>query len=214
MIVSNCLVLDFVGAMTEGAGKDLANPTKIVEGDGWGEAQKKMAAEYWKVMWEKGKAPSLLEAKEEIEHASSAWMQGVRAMLAESRENVTWEVTEIDPRGNNKAVATTHMEGPGGGATDKQVRFIVSLQNLLKWQKMNHSEIKALTARQAGKAIDEMVKMRNELPLPKWMYQEFRKHGIYHGFPLSWGKGQEKLDELNGKTKKVYNSGNNGMFQG
>jgi len=205
----DCLVLDFVGAMTQGAGQYLANPTKIVEGEGWGEAQKKMAAEYWKVMWEKGKAPSLLEAKEEIEHATSDWMKGVRAMLAESREEVTWEVTEIDPRGSNRQVATTHMDGPGGGATDKQVRFLVSLQNTLDWQKYSYPEIKAMTARQVGKEIDEFVKLRNELPMPKWMYKEFKKYGIHHGFPNSWGKGQEALDKL---KKNSQQNENKSMF--
>lgn len=192
----DCLVLDFAGAMTEGAGRDIASPTKLIQG-GWSEAQRKMAEQYWKVMWEKGKAPSLLEAKEEIEHAASDWMQGVRAMIQEAGEKVDWEVTEIDPRTDSrKAVATVHLEGPGGGATDAQVRFLITLQNQLNFQKFSHASAMALSKKEAANEINELKKLRDQLPAPRWAYKVLRDLGYRGTMPDSWGGAQKLIDEI------------------
>jgi len=191
----NCLILDFVGAMGDGKAKKLASPTMMADyTKSWGREQQEMAKKYWAVMWEKGRAPTLTEAREEIEEATSAWMQGVRAMLMEARESVTWEVTEIDPRGERKNVATPQFQQVAGGVTEPQARFIVSLQNTLKDQRYTFNEIMHFTKKEAADYIHELKELRDMLPAPKWMYKYFRENGL-HPMPYSWGEGQAMIDE-------------------
>lgn len=200
----DCLVLDFAGAMTEGAGVHIASATDIVDGANWGKIQQEYAKKFWAVMWERGEAPSLLEAKQEIEHATSEWMQGVRAMMQEHTASVEWEVTEINPRGENKQVATTHHDGIAGGASDKQINYAVSLQNNLKDQRHTLPELRAMTSKQIGTLIGELKEIRDQLPAARWMFKVLREQYGHSGqMPLSYKDGQDLIDHYKKHGNKL-----------
>ena len=186
----NCLVLDMVGVTQNKSVADIATPTSILQVDGWTEKQQEYAKRFWQVMWSKGKTPSMREAKEAIEHASSAWMQGVRAMMQEARESVNWEVTRVDMRnGTGTQVATTHRDQSPDRPTDKQVAFLVRLvrdTGVYDWSK---EEIGKFDRRTVSAKIAELKPIRDAMPAPGWLQKQLRDAGLPAA--PNWGMAYE-----------------------
>ena len=179
-----------VGVTQNKSVADIATPTSILQVDGWTEKQQEYAKRFWQVMWSKGKTPSMREAKEAIEHASSAWMQGVRAMMQEARESVNWEVTRVDMRnGTGTQVATTHRDQSPDRPTDKQVAFLVRLvrdTGVYDWSK---EEIGKFDRRTVSAKIAELKPIRDAMPAPGWLQKQLRDAGLPAA--PNWGMAYE-----------------------
>lgn len=175
----DCLVLDMAGVTQDGSVAHLATPTSLIEVPGWSDAQKKMAERYWQVMWEKGKAPGMREAKEEIEHAASAWMQGVRAMMQEVTEKVDWTVTRVDVRnGGNDAVATHYHADNPDRPSDKQINFCAKLCKATKKYDLSKEDILGFDKRTVSKLIADMKPIYDQMPTEGWIRGKLKAMGM------------------------------------
>lgn len=187
----NCLVLDMSGVTMTGVA-DLATPTSVLQIPGWTKQQEDLAKRYWQVMWERGRTPGIREAKEEIEAASSAWMQGVRAMMQEARETVDWEKTRVDLRnGVATQVATVHREASPDRPTDKQVKFLARLARdtgVYDWTK---EEIESFDRKTVSAKIAELKPIRDKMPTPSWLQKQLREAGKPN--QMLWGDAYRVL---------------------
>lgn len=190
----NCLLLDMVGnSQTDVC--DLVTPTSLITNPSWSKAQQDLASQYWKVMWEKGIRPTSQQAREEIEHTTSAWMQGVRAMIMESQETVAWEVSRVDLRGDQREKsATVHRELNPSSATDKQCNYLLALCKATRVYDWSLTEIRGMDARIVAQKIGELIAVRNALPCPSWLTRKVREKGL--SFPGSWGEGLAMLKQV------------------
>ncbi len=174
----NCLVMDMSGITQGGMACDLAKPTHVLNDPSWTKQQQDFAERYWQVMWERGRTPGMREAKEEIEAVSSAWMQGVRAMMMEAREQVDWEKTRVDIRnGTSAQLATTHHDYSPDRPTDKQVKFLARLAKdtgIYDWSK---EEIATFDKRTVSAKIAELKPIRDAMPTPSWLQKQLREAG-------------------------------------
>lgn len=192
----NCLLLDFSGVSQNRGVCDLATPTAVIQDEGWTDLQKQFARRFWEVAWKKGERPSFREAKEEIEHAASDWMQGVRAMMGEVREEAIWEVTQVNLRdvGQNTQSAHRSFDANPDMATDRQINFLFKLCRDTGAYHYTKDEIRAMPRREVGRLISEVKPIRDAMPPPPWLAKQIRLAG--RTVPATWGAAYEVLDRI------------------
>jgi hypothetical protein len=162
-----------------------------------------MAMEYSVMQEKKGLQPTLREIKEAVEERSTAWMNGVRAMLRSSSEEVIWETTQVDFRDGESSTtaAMVNRERPKNRASDKQMNYLISLQKATSLTNFSAEAIRSMSSKQVGALIDKNIQFRNELPCPSWLFRQLRqKFGVPASrIPLTWGGAfQARKDLENG----------------
>lgn len=192
----NCLLLDFAGVSQNRGVCDLATPTSVIQEEGWSDAQKEFARRFWSVAWQRGQRPTFREAKEEIEHASSEWMQGVRTMMAEVQEDAIWEVTRVDLRdaSNNTQVAHRHNEANPDMATDRQINFAFKLCRDTGMFHYSKAEIQGMPRKRVSEIIGQCKPVRDAMAPPSWLAKQIRLAGRV--VPATWGEAYQVLDGI------------------